>query len=156
VDTHFVANIRDLPWVSNPAMGDACVFESDDRRFEQVGYTLVVLRPGQRGAQYHRELDNQEDFLVLSGSCIAVVEGEEHQLGRWDFVHCPPGAAHGFIAVGDEPCVIFMSGGRHGARYVYPRDDAALRHGIGVEVETSDQSEAYASLPKWEPSEPAL
>lgn len=156
VDSPFVANVRDLPWVANEAMGAHCTFESEGRRFEQVGYSLVVLEPGQRGAQYHRELDNQEDFLVLSGACIAVVEGEEHRLGQWDFVHCPPGIAHAFVAVGEEPCVIFMSGGRHGNRYLFVRDDVALQHGIGVEVETSDQSEAYAALPKWQPATPAI
>lgn len=151
MDAPFVANVRDLPWVTNEAMGDVCVFETEHGQFEQVGYSLVVLQPGQRGAPYHRELDNQEDFLVLSGRCIAVLEGEEHHLGSWDFVHCPPGAAHSFKAVGDAPCVIFMCGGRHGNRYVFVRDDAALRHGIGVEVETTDQKEAYATLPKWQP-----
>jgi uncharacterized cupin superfamily protein len=156
VDSPFVANVRDLPWMSNEAMGDICMFDSDRPRFEQVGYSLAVLKPGQRGAQYHRELDNQEDFLVLSGECVAVVEGEEHRLGQWDFVHCPPGTAHTFLAVGDEPCVIFMCGGRHGTRYVFVRDDIALRHGIGVEVETSDQTEAYRTLPKWEPGTPAV
>jgi uncharacterized cupin superfamily protein len=156
VDSPFVANLRDLPWMSSEAMGDICTFESDGRRFEQVGYNLAVLQPGQRGAQYHRELDNQEDFLVLSGACVAVVEGEEHRLGPWDFVHCPPGVAHAFRAVGDEPCVIFMSGGRRGNRYVFVRDEVALRHGIGVEVETTDQAEAYAALPKWQPGTPAV
>src|SRR5262249_37438738 len=82
MDSPFVANVRELPWMSSEAMGDICTFESDGRRFEQVGYNLAVLQPGQRGAQYHRELDNQEDFLVLSGACIAVIEGEEHRLGR--------------------------------------------------------------------------
>lgn len=42
-------------------MGDVCTFESDGRRFEQVGYNLAVLKLGQRGAQYHRELHNQEE-----------------------------------------------------------------------------------------------
>ncbi|HET7744289.1 MAG TPA: cupin domain-containing protein [Gaiellaceae bacterium] len=156
MDSPFVANVRDLPWMSNEAMGDVCMFDSDRPQFEQVGYSLAVLKPGQRGAQYHRELDNQEDFLVLSGECIAVVEGEEHRLGQWDFVHCPPGTAHTFLAVGDEPCVIFMCGGRHGKRYVFVRDEVALRNGIGVEVETSDQAEAYRELPKWEPGTPAV
>lgn len=156
MDSPFVANVRDLPWMSNEAMGDICMFDSDRPRFEQVGCSLAVLKPGQRGAQYHRELDNQEDFLVLSGECIAVVEGEEHRLGQWDFVHCPPGTAHSFLAVGDEPCVIFMCGGRHGARFVFVRDEVALRHGIGVEVETDDQAEAYRALPKWEPGAPAV
>ena len=49
-----------------------------------------------------------------------------------------------------------MCGGRHGTRYVFVRDEVALRHGIGVEVETSDQTEAYRTLPKWEPGTPAV
>jgi quercetin dioxygenase-like cupin family protein len=151
VDEPFVANVRDLPWVTNAVMGDACVFESDERQFGQIGYTLAVIQPGHPGGRYHRELDNQEDFLVLSGRCIAVLEGQEHELGPWDFVHCPPGAAHGFAAVGDDPCVIFMCGARHSKRYVYVRDEVARRHGMGVEVETTEPAEAYASLPRWEP-----
>lgn len=51
---------------------------------------------------------------------------------------------------------MFMCGGRHGDRYLFVRDDAALRNGIGVEVETSDQAEAYSALPKWQPAEPAV
>jgi hypothetical protein len=38
----------------------------------------------------------------------------------------------------------------------FVRDEAALRHGIGVEVETTDQAEAYAALPTWEPGAPAV
>ena len=39
---------------------------------------------------YHWEAD-QEDFLVLSGEALLIVEGEERPLRHWDFVHCPPG-----------------------------------------------------------------
>ena len=39
---------------------------------------------------YHREND-QEDFLVLAGEALAIVEGQERQLRRWDLVHCPAG-----------------------------------------------------------------
>ena len=38
---------------------------------------------------YHWEA-NQEDFLVLSGEALLLVEGEERPLRQWDFVHCPP------------------------------------------------------------------
>jgi quercetin dioxygenase-like cupin family protein len=37
---------------------------------------------------YHRE-KAQEGFLVLSGECLLVVEGEERPLRQWDFFHCP-------------------------------------------------------------------
>ena len=44
-------------------------------------------------AMYHWEED-QEDFLVLAGEAVLIVEGEERPLRAWDFVHCPPKAKH--------------------------------------------------------------
>jgi uncharacterized cupin superfamily protein len=155
MDPWFVANASELPWVTNEAMGDCCVFEDDEHQFAQIGYTLAVLQPGEAGGLYHRELDNQEDFLVLSGECIAIVEGEERQLRQWDFVHCPPGTEHGFVGAGSGPCVIFMAGSRASKRLVYPRNELALRHGVGVEAETPTPSEAYAHRPGWLPGPPS-
>jgi glyoxylate utilization-related uncharacterized protein len=100
-DEPFVANVRDLPWVHSSTFGSACVFESDDRRFPFVGYTLAVLEPGQPSDLYHRE-NTQEDFLVLRGACVLLLEGEERRLGVGDFVHCPPGAEHIFVGAGVE------------------------------------------------------
>ena len=62
----FVVNVRDAAWVTNPVLGDACIFEGDDVPFLQLGYTIAVLQPGQSGGRYHRE-NTQEDFLVLAG-----------------------------------------------------------------------------------------
>src|SRR5205823_1823987 len=93
---------------------------------------------------------NQEDFLVLRGECLLIVEGEERPLRPWDFVHCPPETAHAFVGAGDGPCVILMVGARTGTRaIVYPRSEQALRHGAGVETETTSPSEAYARFPHW-------
>ena len=41
-------------------------------------------------AMYHWEAD-QEDFLMLAGEALLIVEGEERPLRQWDFVHCPAG-----------------------------------------------------------------
>ncbi len=49
---------------------------------------------------YHRELD-QEDFLVLAGACIAIVEGVERAMRAWDFLHCAPGTEHIFVGAGE-------------------------------------------------------
>ena len=134
-------------------MGDACIFEGDKVSFGQIGYTLQVLQPGQPSGMYHRE-DDQEDFLVLSGECLAIIEGTERPLQAWDFVHCPPGTNHIFVGAGDGPCVIFMAGARaHRGSAVYPRDEVALRHGAGVEREVT--SGAYAGMPKWQPGPPS-
>jgi uncharacterized cupin superfamily protein len=152
----FVVNVRDAAWVTNERLGDGCIFEGDEVQFSHVGYTIAVLRPGEPGGLYHREA-NQEDFLVLMGECVLVIEGEERRLRAWDFVHCPADTEHGFVGAGDGPCVIFMAGTRRGwpdKGIVYPRSDLALAHGVGVEEETTQPREAYAPLPKWLPGRP--
>jgi uncharacterized cupin superfamily protein len=156
-DGWFVVNVRDAAWVTNEVFGAACIFEGDEAPFADVGFTLAVLQPGRSGGLYHREA-NQEDFLVLAGECLLLVEGEERRLRAWDFVHCPPDTEHIFVGAGNGPCVIFMTGARVGwpeKGIVYPRSELALRHGAGVESETASPAEAYARFPKWRPGPPA-
>src|SRR5439155_5561229 len=86
----FVVNVRDAAWMTNEYFGAACVFEGDEVGFDEVGFTIGVLQPGRSGGLYHRE-SNQEDFLVLAGECVLVVEGEERRLQAGGFFHCPAG-----------------------------------------------------------------
>jgi quercetin dioxygenase-like cupin family protein len=154
-DGWFVVNVRDGAWLTNEALGDAFVIEGDEAPFPDVGFTLAVLRPGQ-ASRYHREA-NQEDFLVLAGEGVLLVEGEERPLEAWDFVHCPPDTEHAFAATGERPLVIFMTGARKGwpeTGIVYPRSEVALRHGASVEADTTSPAEAYAAFPKWKPGRP--
>jgi mannose-6-phosphate isomerase-like protein (cupin superfamily) len=156
-DGWFVVNVPDAAWVTNKALGAACIFEGDDVSFPQIGFTIAVLQAGQAGGRYHREA-NQESFLVLSGECLVLVEGEERPLKTWDLFHCPPNTEHAFVGAGDGPCVIFMTGAREGwpeKGTVYPRSELALRHGAGVEAETTLSAEAYAPFPNWQPGRPA-
>ena len=154
-DGWFTVNVRDAAWVHGGTFADACIFEDGEATFGQIGYTLAVLAPGQASGLYHRE-DDQEDFLVLAGECVLLVEGQERRLQAWDFVHCPPGTEHIFVGAGDAPCVIFMAGGRaHRSSAVYPRSETALRHGAGVETTTSVSREAYAPFTAWQPGPPA-
>jgi uncharacterized cupin superfamily protein len=101
-------------------------------------------------AMYHREND-QEDFLVLAGEALLVIEGEERPLRRWDFVHCPAGTAHVIIGGGEGPCLVLAVGARDRSTEpdwgAYTVDETALRHGAGVERETTDAGEAYARFP---------
>jgi uncharacterized cupin superfamily protein len=150
----FVVNVRDGRWVTNDVLGDAFILEGDDVSFAQVGFTIGVLQPGQSGGRYHRE-SAQEDFLVLAGECLLLIEEEERPLKKWDFVHCPPGTNHSFVGTGDGPCVIFMTGARvENKETVYPRSELAIRHGAGVKTDTSSSAEAYAPFPKWKDGRP--
>ena len=112
-DGWFVVNVRDSRWFTSDTLGSACVFQSRDYSFPQLGIILRVLEPGQANALYHSESD-QEAFLVLSGECRLLVEGEERLLRAWDFFHCPAGTEHIFVGAGDGPSVILMVRRSHG------------------------------------------
>ena len=137
----FVVNARDARWQDSD-FGPFTRFEGDVR-FRQIGINIGVVEPGQPSCMYHRE-DEQEDFLVLSGECLLLIEGEERRLKAWDFVHCPPWTDHVFVGAGDGPCAILAVGTRLTDDIVYPASDLAQRHGAGVEKETRDPKEAYA------------
>jgi uncharacterized cupin superfamily protein len=144
----FVVNARDAQWFDATPLGLYAPFEGEHARFAQLGLNIGVLRPGEPSCMYHAE-DAQEDFLVLAGACVLVVEGQERLLGQWDFVHCPPLTRHVFVGAGDAPCVLLGIGARRrGRELVYPVDEVALRHGAGVEAETTDPAEAYARFPQ--------
>lgn len=147
-DGWFVLNARDAVWEENDVEGAAVGWESPEHRFADFGMNIHVLQPGQPNCMYHGEID-QEDFLVLDGECLLLVEGQERLLRRWDFVHCPAWTEHVFVGAGEQPCVILMIGGRRGKGVVYPVVDVALEHDAGVETETRDAKEAYASVPPW-------
>ena len=162
----FVVNAGEAAWIFSEAFGGRCVFEGSPRvlaerpdvepqRFAETGFTLAVLEPGKPTGMYHAE-SGQEDFLVLTGTCVLLIEEQERPLRAWDFVHCPSGTRHVFIGMGDGPCVIFMTGARRaGGSIVYPRSEAALARDAGVPVETPAPSEAYAPFPAWRLGRPA-
>lgn len=110
-----------------------------------------MLGPGEPIGMYHWEAD-QEDFLVLSGEALLLIEGDERPLRQWDFVHCPAETKHIIVGAGDAPCVVFAVGAREhqeGAGWGgYTVEESALRHGAGVEQETTEAAEAYARFPE--------
>jgi uncharacterized cupin superfamily protein len=151
----FVLNVREARWRYAEGRGAYCDLEGD-LDFPQLGIGLFVLGPDEPMAMYHWETD-QEDFLVLAGDALLIVEGEERPLRQWDFVHCPPETKHVIVGAGDAPCVVLAVGAR-GVRSRGPEwggytvDEAALRHGAGVEQETTDAQQAYAPVQKREPT----
>ena len=154
----FVLNAADARWIDRGGRGYSVPLtgwtdEEAEMLFPQLGMQIAVMRPGQPMAMYHWETE-QEDFLVLSGEALLIVEGEERPLRQWDFVHCPPEAQHVIVGAG-EGCVVLAVGSRvnqaHGPWGAYTVDAAAIRHGAGVEEETQDPTVAYA---RFRPSKP--
>jgi len=140
----FVLNAQEAKWVDGH-FGAYTRFEGEPR-FPQLGFNIAVLAPGQPACYYHGE-NEQEDFLVLSGKCLLLIEGQERPLRQWDFVHCPAWTEHVFVGAGEGPCAILAVGTRLTNEVVYPRSEVALRHKAGVEKETREPREAYAEIP---------
>jgi quercetin dioxygenase-like cupin family protein len=140
-------NVADLPWDAVDGGGAWCTFEAPSAPSTRLGIGVHVLWPGDTPGKYHAE-DQQEGFLVLEGECLAVVEGEERRLGRWDYLHCPPGTAHITIGAEGGPCAILMVGTRSPDKVTrYLPDPAAARYGAAVATATDSPAEAYAERP---------
>jgi mannose-6-phosphate isomerase-like protein (cupin superfamily) len=106
----FVLNAKDARWRDDGPLGKLTFFEGDVQ-WDQLGFNIGVLGPGEPMAMYHYEND-QEDFLVLTGEALLIVEGEERPLRAWDHVHCPPGTDHIIVGAGTGPCVVVSTGSR--------------------------------------------
>lgn len=139
----FVLNAADARWLTGD-FGAYTRFEGDSR-FPALGFNIGVLEPGQPACYYHGE-DEQEDFLVLNGECLLLVEEQERRLRAWDFIHMPAWTEHVFVGAGDGPCTILAVGTRSDGDVVYPASELAQRHGAGVASETRSPKEAYAEI----------
>src|SRR4051812_18837360 len=74
----FVLNARAARWFEFEGRGATPALQGRGD-FSQLGLGLTVLAPEEPMAMYHWETD-QEDFLVLAGEALLIVEGEERPL----------------------------------------------------------------------------
>jgi uncharacterized cupin superfamily protein len=153
-DGWFVANAREARWWHADGRSAICDFEAETE-IRQFGINITVLEPGVSMGMYHWEAD-QEDFLVVAGEALLIVEGEERPLRQWDFFHCPPETKHIIVGAGAGRCIVVAVGARsHEGRPDwggYTVDEVALRHGVGVEQDTTDAREAYAHVTRRKPT----
>jgi uncharacterized cupin superfamily protein len=79
MDEAFVINLADAPALGHPRRSTFIQLEPDGVAWPDTGVNVQVMEPGQPNGRYHSE-PMQEDFLVLHGECIAIVDGEERRL----------------------------------------------------------------------------
>jgi uncharacterized cupin superfamily protein len=148
----YVLNARESRWYDRRERGLVCRLVEDESA--QIGANLFVLGPGEPMSMYHWEAD-QEDFLVIAGEALLIVDGEERPLRQWDFFHCPPNVPHTIIG-GVGPAVVLAIGARanqDGDDWGgYPLSDVAMRHNAATEEETNDPAVAYARVTPRRPS----
>ena len=148
----FVMNVRDARWRDQPGRGHSVPLTGADEYeaetfFPMLGMAIRVVNPGEPADTYHWETE-QEDFLVLAGEGVLIVDGRERPVKAWDFVHCPPETRHAFVGAGDGPCVILCASSRQfqkdGPWGYYCADETAARHNAASPEETQDNEIAYA------------
>jgi uncharacterized cupin superfamily protein len=152
-DEPLIINIADAPAFAHPHRATFLDFEPEGVEWPDTGINVQVLQPGQPNCRYHRE-PVQEDFLVLHGECIAIVDGEERRLRQWDLFHCPAGVDHVFVGAGDGPCAVLMIGSRRIDAAHYPVSEVAAKYDASAKEATDDPAEAYADWRRepWRPT----
>lgn len=148
----FVMNVRDGRWFDKPGRGHSIPLTGHDEHeaetfFPMLGMAIRVVAPGEPTDTYHWETE-QEDFLVLAGEGLLIVEGQERPLRQWDFVHCPPKTKHIFVGAGDGPFVLLCASSRQfqkdGPWGFYIADETAARYNASSPEDTQDGELAYA------------
>jgi uncharacterized cupin superfamily protein len=142
-DQPLIVNLAQARASGHSRRATVLLLESESGLWGDTGLNVQIMQPGQPNCRYHSE-PVQEDFLVLHGECLVILEGEERRLRQWDFVHCPPGADHVFVGAGDGPCAVLMIGSRREDRAHYPVNELAARYDASVKEPTDSPAEAYA------------
>ena len=155
----FVMNARDARWFDSAGRHSLPLTGCDEYEaetfFPMLGMAVRVLEPGTPMSAYHWETE-QEDFLVLAGTPLLVVEGEERLLEQWDFVHCPPETNHVLVGAGDGPSIVLAASSRQfqkdGPWGFYTADETAAKYGASPPETTQDTEVAQRDLSKSQPS----
>lgn len=74
----------------------------------EIRSRFMRMEPGPAGRMHSHDLGG-EIFLVLEGQCEFLVEDERVTCGPGQLIYVEPQLKHTLHAVGDEPCVIYLS-----------------------------------------------
>ena len=75
-----------------------------------LGVSHWRYAPGLQSTTGHRHGEQEEAYIVVSGSGKALLDGEVHELRQWDVVRCAPPVIRAFAA-GPEGMDIIAIGG---------------------------------------------
>jgi uncharacterized cupin superfamily protein len=142
----FVMDVREARWFDKASQGwsvplTGCDEYEAETFFPMLGMAIRVVSAGQPTGTYHWETE-AEDFLVLSGEGVLIVEGEERPLRQWNFVHCPPETKHAFAGTSEQPMVLLCASSRQfqkdGPWGYYCKDETAAKYNASAPEDTQD------------------
>jgi quercetin dioxygenase-like cupin family protein len=75
-----------------------------------IGVSLWRYAPNYRAQGGHRHREQEEAYLVISGSGEVLLDGEVHPLRRWDLVRVAPEVVRAFAAGPDGMEIVAVGG----------------------------------------------
>jgi uncharacterized cupin superfamily protein len=94
----------------------------EEAGLRRIGVNVDLVRPGERSTKFHWHHEEEECFLVLSGSGILMAGDEMLRVGPGDFVAKPEGPSrpHQFVNDGEHDLRILTIGEHKGDQVEYP------------------------------------
>jgi quercetin dioxygenase-like cupin family protein len=77
---------------------------------QDVGVSHWRYAPGFRSTMGHRHREQEEAYLVISGSGEMMLDGEVIELGQWDLVRVAPAIVRAFAAGPDGMEIVAVGG----------------------------------------------
>jgi quercetin dioxygenase-like cupin family protein len=74
----------------------------------EIRARFMRMEPGQAAPMHSHDLGG-EIFLVLEGQCEFLVEDERITCGPGELIYIEPRVKHTLHAVGDAPCIVYLS-----------------------------------------------
>ena len=116
---------------------------------KRTGVNFMRVPPGKESFVYHSHRYEEEWMYVLSGSCIALIDGTEFPVAAGDFMGFPtPSVAHLLRNTGTED-LLYLAGGENREFEVaeFPAlGKRMVRMGEQVDIYDADDSKAFGPL----------
>jgi len=97
------------PW--NPKSEVTCTLLSRKAGLSRTGVSIVRIAPGKESFAYHLHHREEEWIYIMSGRGVALIDGNEYELGSGDFVAFPtPSVPHNMSNPFDAELVYLMGG----------------------------------------------
>jgi len=103
----------------------------------RTGVSLVRIGPGKESFAYHLHHREEEWLYIIAGRGLAIVDGNEYELGPGDFIAFPtPSVAHQMTNPFDNELVYMMGGESRNYEIAdFPElDKRMIRRGSEIEV----------------------
>ncbi len=122
-----VNNTREIDdkFIWKDAAGLVTTFLGSAAGSRRIYVNIDSVPPGAFSTKYHSHSQQEEFFLILSGSGVLRLNGEEYSVGKGDFISKPAGKniAHQFYNSGNETLKILDVGTAEKEDIVYYPDE---------------------------------